>query len=381
MGGEGDVFQAPGISKLYNLSLKKNSKVDLEEMRGYQKLFGYPDRAFKSIHIAGTNGKGSVAWKIALSLQKAGYKVGLYTSPHISSFTERILVDGIPISLKKIEELLQEIFLTISNPSTFFEIMTLAALLYFEREKVDYAVIEVGLGGRLDATNVISPILSVVTSIGFDHCHILGNTLELIANEKAGIVKAGVPVVIGPSVPLSIFLGRGAEVIQAEVSPHPFYDVENSEVAKCVLHKLGILTFALDSRPPCRFEVVRNVVLDVAHNPPAFYKLVSALHYHFPKRSFRFVLGFSKDKDIAGCLLILAPHARGIHFMMSNHPRLENPGKLPSYLPPSFVQQEVEDGEVAVIAGSFFIMKDARRVLGFQDRVDPADFQEKHPLV
>ncbi|MBC8152829.1 MAG: bifunctional folylpolyglutamate synthase/dihydrofolate synthase, partial [Bacteroidetes bacterium] len=159
---------------------------------------GDPHRRFRSIHVAGTNGKGSTAHMLASVYQAAGYRVGLYTSPHLKSFTERIRINGQPIVDEAVAAFVtqHQLLIELTEPS-FFEVTVALAFDYFAREAVDLAIIEVGLGGRLDSTNVITPLLSVITNIGFDHTDILGNTLTDIAAEKAGIIKAGVPVLIG----------------------------------------------------------------------------------------------------------------------------------------------------------------------------------------
>ena len=164
--------------------------------------FGHPHTAYKTIHIAGTNGKGSCSHTLTAILQEAGYKVGLYTSPHLVDFRERIRVNGIPIPKQRVIEFVKQEhnFFETLHPS-FFELTTALAFLYFKEQQVDVAVIEVGLGGRLDCTNIITPILSLITNISFDHTQFLGNTLEQIAAEKAGIIKQHVPVVIGETVP------------------------------------------------------------------------------------------------------------------------------------------------------------------------------------
>lgn len=160
--------------------------------------FGHPHQRFKTIHIAGTNGKGSCSHTIASILQSAGYKVGLYTSPHLKDFCERIRVNGVCASkeyvIKFVEE--EKDFFEPLHPS-FFELTTAMAFKYFAEQNVDIAVIEVGLGGRLDCTNIITPVLSIITNISFDHTQFLGNTLAAIAGEKAGIIKEGIPVVVG----------------------------------------------------------------------------------------------------------------------------------------------------------------------------------------
>ena len=163
--------------------------------------FGHPHTAYKTIHIAGTNGKGSCSHTLTAILQEAGYKVGLYTSPHLVDFRERIRVNGIPIPKQRVIEFVKQEhnFFETLHPS-FFELTTALAFLYFKEQQVDVAVIEVGLGGRLDCTNIITPILSLITNISFDHTQFLGNTLALIAGEKAGIIKQHVPVVIGETI-------------------------------------------------------------------------------------------------------------------------------------------------------------------------------------
>jgi len=160
-------------------------------------ILNNPQEKFKSIHIAGTNGKGSSSHMIASVLQEAGYKTGLYTSPHLKNFTERIRIDGKEISEKKVVDFVQvnKIHFERIQPS-FFEMTVALAFDYFAEEKIDVAVVEVGLGGRLDSTNIIHPILSLITNISFDHEKILGNTLKAIASEKAGIIKKSVPVVV-----------------------------------------------------------------------------------------------------------------------------------------------------------------------------------------
>lgn len=176
-------------------------KEGLENTLILDKHFGNPSTFYKTIHIAGTNGKGSCAHTIAAVLQEAGYKVGLYTSPHLLDFRERIRVNGIPVSEQYIVDFIEKEhdFIEPLFPS-FFELTTSMAFQYFKEEKVDIAVIEVGLGGRLDCTNIISPILSVITNISYDHMQFLGSTLSAIAGEKAGIIKQGVPVIIGEAV-------------------------------------------------------------------------------------------------------------------------------------------------------------------------------------
>lgn len=173
-------------------------KEGLQNTLALDKHFNHPHTNFKTIHIAGTNGKGSCSHSLASILQEAGYKVGLYTSPHLVNFRERIRVNGQCISKERVIKFVKDErkFFEPLHPS-FFELTTALAFKYFDEQKVDIAIIEVGLGGRLDCTNIISPILSIITNISFDHTQFLGDTLAKIAGEKAGIIKKGVPVIIG----------------------------------------------------------------------------------------------------------------------------------------------------------------------------------------
>lgn len=177
--------------------------------------FGHPHHNFRTIHVAGTNGKGSCSHTIAAVQQAAGYKTGLYTSPHLIDFRERIRVNGQPISQEFVIDFVEQhrAFFEPLHPS-FFELTTAMAFLYFAQEKVDVAVIEVGLGGRLDCTNIIRPDLCVITNISFDHVQFLGNTLAKIATEKAGIIKPQTPVVIGETTPETkpVFLQKATEM-------------------------------------------------------------------------------------------------------------------------------------------------------------------------
>lgn len=170
----------------------------LDNINDLLSYLGNPERLFRCVHVAGTNGKGSTSHYTASILQEAGYKVGLYTSPHLVDFTERIRVNGVNIPKKSVCSFVKKHATKLSSMrASLFEVTTAMAFDYFSRENVDVAVIEVGLGGRLDSTNVIRPVLSVITNIGFDHMQILGDSLPLIAREKAGIIKHNTPVVIG----------------------------------------------------------------------------------------------------------------------------------------------------------------------------------------
>lgn len=193
--------------------------------------FGHPHRSYRTIHVGGTNGKGSVCHTLAAILQAQGYRVGLYTSPHLVDFRERIRVNGKMISKKRVIEFVEDLKASLlegrlEGGYSFFELATALAFKYFEEQKVDFAVIEVGLGGRLDCTNIITPVLSVITNISFDHVQFLGDTLPKIASEKAGIIKPGIPVCIGENINpevKAVFQNKadevGAPITFAEESP------------------------------------------------------------------------------------------------------------------------------------------------------------------
>lgn len=335
------------------------------------------------IHIAGSNGKGSVATKIAKALELSGYRVGLYTSPHLHSFCERISINGQLISEEDVVKGMEKI---IDPDLTYFARATILAFDYFNAQKVDIAVIETGLGGRLDATNVVQPILTVITSISREHTHILGEDLEQIAAEKAGILKKGVPVVLGPKARFQAIYRR-AEELHCPVHPSKkisyFYDEENSAIAELALSLLPIkldpeaVRQGISVRPSCRFERIGDVIFDVAHNPEAIFYLLQALHTLLPERKFRFLVGFSKDKEYGACLELIAPVATHIHFVQADTPRAATVEELREALKnedPAFssvsssVPEGVEEalklssalGEVLVVCGSFYIMSEAR---------------------
>lgn len=202
--------QLPMFHRVGKAAYKNN----LDNAHALDKMCDFPHSQYKTIHVAGTNGKGSVSHMLASVLQSAGYKTGLFTSPHLVDFRERIRVNGEMIPESEVTEFistLKEKFLEL-KPS-FFEMTSALAFYYFRKQAVDVAVIETGLGGRLDSTNIITPVLSVITNIGFDHTEILGDTLPKIASEKAGIIKPGIPVVIGESHPetASVFTYKAKE--------------------------------------------------------------------------------------------------------------------------------------------------------------------------
>lgn len=338
---------------------------DLAQFQKLDRAFGHPHRFFQTIHVGGTNGKGSVCLKIAKTLEKQGYKTGLYTSPHLFSVCERIQVNGIPIAKKEMQELFFRVKKEGANLS-FFDVVTMIAFLYFQKQKVDYAVIEVGLGGRFDATNVIQPCLAVITSIRLDHTELLGNTLAEIAFEKGGIAKEGVPLIVGPTA--APFFPMAKSTQRA-----PFFDVENQWIARKALEFLPVsqeaIEYGLLHRPPCRFEIIGNCVFDVAHNPDGFSRLREALRLYFPKvDKFRFIVAFSKDKDWKSCIDCIAPIAEKIIAAPHDVKRLEDPRVLSQYhrqvSTVAYLDEAVSDEVVCVFCGSFYFLQTARLELG-----------------
>lgn len=391
------------LKAVFDLSFKRGMHCSLSNIEKLCKIYNHPEKAFPSVHVAGTNGKGSVCTKIAATLSAQGYKTGLYTSPHISSFRERIQIDGEMITEEDLASILSHIQKTIKieaiSPS-FFEIATLLCFLYFEQKKVDIAVIETGLGGRWDATNVILPLVSIITSIGYDHTEVLGSSLEEITREKAGICKENTPIVIGPSVSHSLIQETATRLhcplYQSAKMGHD-YDLENTAIARLGLTVIspGFPTdtpaknVGLQKVPPCRFERHRydkDVIFDVAHNPGGLSRLIEKLNKFYPRHKYRFLVGFSEGKDIRACAQMIQPLAHAIHIVSGPHPRLATTQDVAAYFKKSkvIVQEEsIASGvahalevtgvtpEVLVITGSFFIMHEAKQALGISLPEDP----------
>lgn len=315
--------------------------------------FGHPHTFYRTIHIAGTNGKGSCAHSFAAILQQAGYRVGLYTSPHLVDFRERIRVNGLPISKERVIRFVNEErnFFEPLHPS-FFEITTALAFLYFKEQKVDIAVVEVGLGGRLDCTNIIKPEISVITNISYDHTQFLGDTLEKIAGEKAGIIKQGVPVVIGEAIPQTrtvfeqkaeqlhapiTFAEDNQEIICSSRNIHGGrdyttkdfgvfhgelggdYQTRNTNTILCALKVLddkkiskediqkGLNSVCKLTGLSGRWQIVRHnplVICDTGHNVGGWNWLAQQIKDQ-PCDKLRIVFGMVNDKDISSVLSLL----------------------------------------------------------------------------
>lgn len=385
------------LHKLYQIATQKKVALGLEVIKSAYEIMGRPAECYPTIHIAGTNGKGSVATKLAEIFRISGYRVGLYTSPHIDSYRERIQVDGQWISKSDAVDILQEIFNRLDQNTislTFFEYTTILSLLYFQRKKVDIAIIETGLGGRLDATNLITPILSVITTISLDHTDYLGSTIDDIAQEKAGIIKAGIPVVIGPkayhdSIKQQAF-DKKCEIAYVSGCSTDFFDHENQQIVKeCiqilsksyVFSQIGIQE-GIYKRPPCRFSVKiygeETCVFDVAHNPEALGALSRELRKQFPGKLFRFLINFSSSKDTYSCLKVITNIAHHVHIVPSSHARIASVKQIVQGLNllcyrnyschPSMkdaVKVARQNTEVVVVTGSFYIMSEVQEEFEF----------------
>lgn len=373
---------------------------DLKRVYRLLDALGNPHHHFRTVHVAGTKGKGSTCAMLASILQAAGYRTGLYTSPHLHTFRERIQVDGSYIPESAFAGLTHKIrpHAEQDKELTTFEVATALAFAYFAQMGIEIGVVEVGLGGRLDATNVILPLVSVITTIGHDHMHILGKTLAEIAAEKAGIIKEGIPVVTAPQQPaaLTVIQSKCAEkrsalhevgrewqwrATQATLDGQTFtvaprlnrghdkdktpyralhtpllgkHQLRNAAVVLATVETLREDGFQISDAAvrqglsrvfwPARFEVLGRepfFVVDGAHNVDSARSLAQTLTQFFPKLQPWFVLAILSDKDIAAILKQLLPLARGALFARSHHPRAADPWHLQEASAPYPIPTEV----------------------------------------
>ena len=429
-------------------SLKHSSELakadfNLDRMRALMSELGNPQDQYPVIHVAGTKGKGSVCALCASALEAAGYKTGLYTSPHLLDYCERIQVNGRPISHARLAELVEQIKPLVARipKLTTFEITTAIAFTYFVQEKVDAAAIEVGLGGRLDAPNVVMPRVSVITSLSYDHMAVLGNTLPLIAGEKAGIIKHGVPLVSAPqkedalevlariaeerSAPMTL-VGKDVafkslrhsldgQVVQLSanhrLSSMPVFElpllgahqVDNAATAYAALKASGLGVSDRDIqrgfahvRWPARFEVVRReppVIFDSAHNQDSFARLRQALDDYFPGKSVYLIFGASEDKNIPGMFTEIQPKVRRMFLTRADHPRalaieriigLAQDAGIPNDKADSVesafaraLALSEEDGSIVLSAGSIFVTAEA--MAAWKKREEKTGNRKRHP--
>lgn len=359
------------LERLYQVNLF-SEKNGLENMRILCKRAGDPQNKFKTVHIAGTNGKGSVSTKIAAGFQLSGKKVGLFTSPHLKKFNERIKIDYCDISDELRDDYIQKAFdIAKGIPATYFELVTLTAFLYFADQKIDIAVLEAGLGGRLDATNVIHPLVSVITSISLEHTEILGDTVEAIAIEKAGIIKPNVPVVIGPTVPLNVIKEK-TDLIFALSEIYNTFQEENNAVAEKAMLLLGIqpaiIKQALLANPPRRLEIHYGqvpIIFDGGHNEGGIKQLVIALERKYGWKRFHTLCSFGAAKNMRPCFELLKPVCETITLLPPAHPRLASIEMMSSLLPKGMtstqvpfvnIQEMAKASQLPIlVTGSFYI--------------------------
>jgi len=428
------------LSWIHSIGGKFGINQGLERIELLLHYLGSPHKKLKYLHIGGTNGKGSTAAFAASVLEAAGYRVGLYTSPYLEQFTDRMAINGKDVSEERLAALVERVKplaekVAAESPyghPTEFEVVTALAFCYFAEESPDIVVLEVGLGGRLDATNVVEPLVTVLTTISLEHTQILGDTIEAIAREKAGIIKAGSPVVTqarGSSldvfrstcrekhVPLFV-LGEDfrVEKISGNLEGQTFHyrglqhnfshlqirllgdhQLSNAATALAALELLEEKGFFLPeeafrrglnaARWPGRLEVMRRsplVVVDGAHNLEAFQSLRQTLKSTFFYRRLILVLGLLGDKAKEEILKEILPLADILIVARPNSPRAADPRELAAlaqkmFSLPVYVEEEISEAvktalslakapDLVLVAGSLYLISDARQVLKGPDR-------------
>lgn len=377
------------------------NRFDLRRTEDLLRRLGNPHRFAKSIHIAGSKGKGSTSAMIAAGLQAAGFKTGLYTSPHLVTLRERIQIDKKPILKSDLASVVREIkphVEAVDHDGTYgelstFELLTAAAFVYFKRQGVEYQVLETGLGGRLDATNVVIPEVCVITSISYDHTDVLGNTLAKIAAEKAGIIKRGRTVISSPQAEEAATViqktcqAKEAKLISVgrDVTWHKLnsslsgqtlevkglrssylitipllgaHQLQNAACAVAALEVLGIPRESIElglaqTKWPGRLQVLKRrplLVVDGAHNRDSARKLTEALQEYFQFDRLTFIIGTSADKDVAGIVKELAPLAGRVIVTRSRHPRATKPEVLAGEFARAGVKAEMAENVAQAVA-------------------------------
>jgi dihydrofolate synthase/folylpolyglutamate synthase len=379
----------------------------LDRMNRLMSLLDWPNREYPCVHVAGTKGKGSTASFIASALRASGYKTGLYTSPHLEDFRERIQIDGEQIPVKDLVDLADKMRprTELVNDVTTFELTTAIAFQYFADQNIDIAVLEVGLGGRLDATNIVDPLVSVITPVSYDHMNVLGNTLTEIAHEKAGIIKANRHVIIAPQAEeaeaeilrmaalqdspaivvdqayswQSTFHTLDSQHITIEnknINPRdenalvpieldiPLlgqHQADNAATSIAALEVLRQAGFSISKESlkqgfqnvhwETRFEILRKnppLIADAAHNGDSMQKLRQTLDDYFPDLPFILLFGASADKSLTSMLDIIMPRVEAVVCTQSIHPRAADAFELQKlikpYGKPSFAESTAEAG-------------------------------------
>ena len=395
----------------------------LDRMREFLRALGNPQEQYPILHVAGTKGKGSTCAFAASILRAAGYRVGLYTSPHLISFRERIQVDGRPISEEALADVVTHLRPFADGELTYFEITTGCAFFYFATQKVDVAVVEVGMGGRLDSTNVVEPEVTAITPVSLDHMEKLGNTVEVIAREKAGIIKPHVPVVLGPQRPeaqiviekVAASLGAPVHAVDDEVQVDsvrmettgsrstfqtPTRVYSNIHIPLVGRHQVtngltavrmvelwtqrrgGIDPLAVNrglaqTKWPGRCQIVEGtptILLDGAHNAASAQALRDTAKEIFPNKRAVLVLGTSLEKDLEGMARVLGPWCQKLIVTQAQVPRAESPQRLAavfrSWHPLPRITASVREAldhawgtaapeDLIVVTGSLFVVGEA----------------------
>ena len=375
----------------YNLALEKlTSKgmfyidLGLDRISKVLELLGNPQDELKYIHVAGTNGKGSVCAMLESILREAGYKTGLYTSPHIFEYTERIKICGEEVSKKDFGELFEEVFSITEKENihlTEFEIITAMMFLYFKRNGVDIVILETGMGGRFDATNVIKENLcSIITQIDFDHTDRLGKTIDEIAFEKAGIIKPNCPVIT--SMGHEPLRDKADEVDSMFVLTSPFAQQDFVEaLALKGLHQVENLALVITAinylfreidektiklglskvKNPYRFEYFedKNLIVDTSHNPNGIKALKENLDYFFPNQKRRFVFGCLKNKDYEKMMSLLFEEGDEVYLNEFDYSNACSYEELEAKCPlkaQKYEGQALTDDKLNIICGSFYMI-------------------------
>ncbi len=387
------------LAYLFSLTNEYRSiRYDLRHVQALAAVLGNPERTFRSILIAGTNGKGSVAKLLSAMIPDAG----LYTSPHLIRLNERIRIGDTEISDQELKAAFDKVKAT-GLGATYFEIVTAMAFLYF-RDRVKFAVLEVGLGGRLDATNIVDQDVSVITSIGLDHQEFLGRTIEAIAAEKAGIIKSNEPVIAGPSADLPAIREKAGprliRAVDAEIAARPLgegyfeldigrhrnlrprlagrHQIENVAIAvraaECLrIPEADIARGVNTAVWPGRLERIGRFLLDGAHNVAAARALAAFLREFHPEGLW-VIFGAMADKQYEEMIAILKPHARQFIFTKPQSSRGKDPADLQKIVPGSHAEPSIKDaiefaqpaspaGSTILICGSLYLIGEARAVL------------------
>lgn len=365
--------------KLLTSQGKFKIKLGLERIRAVLEQLGNPQEKLKCIHVAGTNGKGSVCAILAAILQEAGFKTGLYTSPHIFDYTERIKINGIDIPQETFSRLVTKV-ISLCSDLTEFEILTAVMFQYFADENVDYVILETGLGGRFDATNVIkSNLCSIITHIDLDHTERLGNTRSKIAFEKAGIIKPNCPVITSEGYEEIKEAADKKESLLLLVTPF----ADTSGLALKGTYQGANLALALNCiqlifpqipqstvqkalgkvKHPCRFEFIeeKNLLIDGAHNPNGAMALRESLETYFPTEPRRFIFGCLRNKDFETMMNTLFTPVDEIYFYHFNNPNSCTVEELQAKCPyPSkpYTGSEITPDKLNILCGSFYMIKE-----------------------